>query len=42
MLIIKNFLIEKRLTFILSVYKTLKIIKITRLLLVLQLKLMIS
>ena len=35
MLIFKSFLIEKRLTLISSIYKTLKIIKITRLLLIL-------
>ena len=35
MLTFKSFLINKKLTFILSIYKTLKIIKITRLLLTL-------
>ena len=35
MLIFKNFLIDRRLTFILNIYKTLKIVKITRLLLIL-------
>ena len=35
MLIFKNFSIDKRLTFILNMYKTLKIVKITRLSLIL-------
>ena len=38
----KSFLIDKKLTLISSICKTLKIVKITRLLLTLQLKLMIS
>ena len=41
MLIFKSFLIEKRLTLISNIYKILKIIKITRLSLTLQLKLII-
>ena len=42
MLTFKNFLIDKRLTLISNICKTLKIVKITRLSLILQLKLMIS
>ena len=38
----KNFLIDKKLTLISSIYKILKIVKITRLSLTLQLKLIIS
>ena len=41
MLIFKSFLIKKRLTFILNMCKTLRIVKITRLLLTLYLKLII-
>ena len=38
----KSFSTDKRLTFISNIYKTLKIVKITRLSLTLQLRLMIS
>ena len=41
MLTFKNFLIDKRLTLISNIYKTLKIVKIMRLLLILQLRLII-
>ena len=42
MLIFKSFLIDKKLTLISNICKILKIVKITRLLLTLQLKLIIS